>query len=146
VPVLFPNRMNRKKVKRKTGESKREGKPASFSSEEKEKGSSGKPELSGIHIISDQDIEGHFGKSDVEELARAKSKTIQAAERKTSSIRTDASTAIRRPKAAVNLQLEKQVWGQATEDAKRLGLEISRYVELALERYRNDGGKAAQVE
>jgi hypothetical protein len=138
--------MNKYKVKQKTGESKRDRKPASFSAESKVKGSDSKPEIPGIHIINDQDIEGHFGKSDVEELARAKSKTIQAAERKTSSIRTDASTAIRRPKAAVNLQLEKQVWGQATEDAKRLGLEISRYVELALERYRNDGEKAAQVE
>ena len=134
--------MNRKKVKRKTGESKREGKPASFSSESNVKGSGGKPELPGIHIISDQDIKGHFGKSDVEELGGAKTNNIQAAERKTSSIRTDASTAIKRPKAAVNLQLDKQAWGQATEDAKRLGLEISRYVELALERYRNDGGKA----
>ncbi|KXJ98021.1 MAG: hypothetical protein UZ17_ACD001002911 [Acidobacteria bacterium OLB17] len=70
--------------------------------------------VKGIHRISDQDIVSHFG-------------TPPEAEDDT----VGPSTSI----VDVNLRLDKIVWQKAVQGARRKGLDLSRYVERAIERF-----------
>ena len=72
----------------------------------------------GVHVITKEDIENHFGSSEIE--------TGEAANL---------------PKADVHLQLDGRIWQKAEAEAGRLGLEMSEYVELALDGFKHDAAK-----
>jgi hypothetical protein len=78
----------------------------------------------GVHVISEQDTEKHFGSSET--------KTGDAA---------GTQPAANLPKADVHLQLDGRIWQKAEAEAGRLGLEMSEYVELALDGFKHDAAK-----
>lgn len=81
-------------------------------------------EFPGVHVISEQDIENHFGSTEIERGGES-SQTAEA----------------NRTKADVYLQLDASVWREAKAEAARLGLALSEYVELALDRFKRDPAK-----
>ena len=80
-------------------------------------------EFMGVHVINNRDIENHFGASEI----KTGEESVQ--------------TAINRPKAEVHLQLDEQIWREAQAAAARAGLELSQYVEMALEQLKDDFAK-----
>lgn len=93
---------------------------------QKEKSGGAKKEDLGVHVISKQDIEDHFG---APEIKKGDESSSQPAAATGSQI------------ADVRLQLDAAVWQEAKTEAARLGLEVSKYVELALDRFRHDPAK-----
>lgn len=81
-------------------------------------------EFTGVHVISSQDTARHFGKA-----ATAMSKRAQS------------QSAANRRKADVHLQLDERIWRQAETEAARLGMEMSEYLELALENFKSRPAK-----
>ena len=74
-------------------------------------------EFLGVHVIGSQDIENHFGTSEI--------KTGDGSVR----------PATNRPKAEVHLHLDERIWQQAQAAAQQAGLELPEYVERALEQF-----------
>lgn len=90
----------------------------------KRDGDNTKAEFTGVHVISRQDTEKHFGKTATAKSDRARSQP-----------------AANLPKADVHLQLDGRIWQEAEAEAARLGMEKSEYLELALENFKNRPAK-----
>ena len=110
--------MTKKKTKEGSGKAEIE----SASTERPSRKSNNKPdggavkEFMGVHVINSQDIENHFGTSETKESVQP---------------------AVNRPKADVHLHLDAQVWQEAQTAAASAKMELSQYVEMALNRFKD---------
>jgi hypothetical protein len=109
--------MTKKKTKEGSGKARIEG----ASAERPSRKSNKKPddtvkEFMGVHVINLQDIENHFGTSETKESVQP---------------------AANRPKADVHLHLDAQVWQEAQTAAADAKMELSHYVEMALNRFKD---------
>ena len=117
---------NRKLMMKKTkvrGKSESDGAHPPGKSNKKRSNGDTAEDLMGVHLISNQDTERHFG--------RAKTVTDNPVQ----------SQLANRPKADVHLQLDGRIWQEAETEAARLGMEMSEYLELALENFKNSSAK-----
>ena len=80
-------------------------------------------EILGVHVINRQDVESHFGTSETKTDGKSGQPTAQS------------------PKTDVNLELDEQIWQRAQASAEEAGLEVSEYVEQALEKFMQDSAK-----
>lgn len=83
----------------------------------KSTGSGINKEFPAVHVIGSKDSEKHFGSS--ADQAEYQSETA----------------GVPIPKADVNLQIEELIWREAEKKASGLKMEISEYVEKALEQF-----------
>lgn len=84
-------------------------------------------QATGVHIISEKDTKRHFGPS-------AGKQNVKPTDNPETSTAADAD----RETADVRLTLGRGVLRNAEAAASKQGIELSRYVELALEQYRRE--------